>query len=106
MSGLAAFGSGRSIRRCLPSCQLPILNPARVTGGGGESPFVVFLVFRVITVKEQDLAVSLKGQDVRADAVQKPAVVADYDDASGKALQRVFQRAQCVDIQIVGRLVK
>ena len=56
--------------------------------------------------EEADLAVALEGQDVRRDPVQEPAVVADDDDAAGKRLEAGLQRAQRVDVQVVGRLVE
>ena len=53
-----------------------------------------------------DMAVVFEGQDVGRDAVEKPAVMADDDGAAGEILQRLFQRAQGIDVEIVGGLVK
>jgi hypothetical protein len=58
-----------------------------LAGGGAESSFVVFFVFRIIAVEEKDFALAFKRQNVRADSIQKPAVVADDDNAAGKVLQ-------------------
>jgi hypothetical protein len=52
------------------------------------------------------VAVALEGQRVRRDAVEEPAIVADDHGAAGEIGQRVFQRAQRVDVEIVGRLVE
>ena len=70
----------------LSSGQLPVLNPMRLAGGGAHSAFAVFFVFGIIAVKKQYLAIAFKSQNMRADSVQKPAVVADNDNAAGKAL--------------------
>jgi len=74
--------------------------------GGAQSFLSVFFIFGIVAVKEKYLAFAFKRQNVCADSVQKPAVVADDDDASGKTLQCIFQRAQGVDIQIVGRFIE
>jgi hypothetical protein len=53
------------------------------------------------------LAVALEGEDVGGDAVEEPAVVADDHGAAGEFLeQRVLERAQGVDVEVVGRLVE
>ena len=43
---------------------------------------------------------------MRGDAVQKPAVVADHHDRAGEFEQRVFERAQGFNVEVVGRFVK
>ena len=43
---------------------------------------------------------------MRGDAVEEPAVVRDHDGTAGEAEQRVFERAQGVDVEIVGGLVE
>ena len=67
---------------------------------------LVFLVFGVRAFEEEHLAVSFKRQDVGADTVEEPAVVADYYGTSGKVFQTFFQRTQGVDVNVVGRLVQ
>ena len=52
------------------------------------------------------LAVALEGEDVRRDAVEEPAVVADDHGAAGIVEQRLLERAQRVDVEVVGRLVE
>ena len=53
-----------------------------------------------------DFAVAFKRQDVRADAVEKIAVVAHDAHHAGKRDQRLLQHAQRRQIQIVRRLVE
>ena len=62
---------------------------------------LVGFVFLVVAVEKHSLAVAFGGEDVGADAVEKPAVVADDHDAAGKFEQRVFQRAQRFHVQVV-----
>ena len=66
----------------------------------------VRLVVLVVALEPDDLAVALEGQDVGGDAVEEPAVVADDHGAAGEAQQRLLQRAQRVDVEVVGRLVE
>src|SRR5690349_25178226 len=40
------------------------------------------------------------------DAVEEPAVVADNDRAAGEILERLLERAQGADVEVVGRLVE
>jgi hypothetical protein len=49
---------------------------------------------------------ALVGQDVRRDPVEEPAVVADDDGAAGELQQGVLQRAERLDVEVVGRLVE
>jgi hypothetical protein len=52
------------------------------------------------------LAVALEGQDVRGDAVQEPAIVADDDGAAGEVEQGLLERAQRVHVEVVRGLVE
>src|ERR1700688_3966140 len=52
------------------------------------------------------MAVAFESQHVGGDAVEKEAVVADDDGAAGEIEQRLFERAQRVDVEVVGRLVE
>ena len=50
--------------------------------------------------------VALEHQQVRRDAVEEPAVMADDHRAAGEALERVLERAQRVDVEVVRGLVE
>src|SRR5436305_7827970 len=52
------------------------------------------------------LAVALEREDVRRDAVEEPAVVGDHHRAAGEVEERLLERAQRVDVEVVGRLVE
>ena len=71
-----------------------------------EPAHLVLLVILEVAFEPFDMAVAFEGQDVGGDAVEEPAVMADDDGAAGEILQRLFQRAQRVDVEIVGRLVE
>ena len=71
-----------------------------------EPPLAIGLVVLVVAFEPDDLAVALEGQHVRGDAIEEPAIVADDDGAAGEVEQRLLERAQRVDVEIVGRLVE
>ncbi len=50
--------------------------------------------------------ITLPGKDVGAGSVQEPAVVGDHHRTSRKLLQRVLQRTECLNIEVVGGLVE
>src|SRR5215469_5174488 len=52
------------------------------------------------------MAFAFEGENMSGDAIEKPAIVADDHGAAGKVLQRLLERAQRVDVEIVGRLVE
>ena len=79
-----------------------------MSGGlpGAEAAFAVGLIGLVIALEPFDMAVAFEGQDMRRDPVEEPAVVADDDGAAGEIVERLFQRAKRVDVEIVCRFVK
>src|ERR1700754_1606380 len=70
----------------------------------GSEPFdFVLFVCTEVALEPEPLGlvvvVALPRQDVRAGAVEEPAVVRNHHRAAGEILQRVFQRAQGLDIE-------
>ena len=51
------------------------------------------------------LVVALPRQDVRGDAVEEPAVMGDHHGAARELDERVLERLQRLDIEVVRRLV-
>ena len=51
-------------------------------------------------------SISFKGKDSIHCSIQKITVVRYGNDDSVKAIQIIFQNSKCLDIQIVGRLIK
>jgi hypothetical protein len=78
----------------------------RLVGLVAEPAVPVGFVVLVVALEPHHLAVALEGEDVGGDAVEEPAVVADHHGAAGEVEQRLFQRAQRVDVEVVGRLVE
>src|SRR6266516_4639773 len=81
-------------------------DPVRDGGIDAKPPLLVLLVILEIALEPFDVALALERQHVGGDAVEEPAVVADDDRAAGEILERLLERAQGVDIEVVGRLVE
>src|SRR5690606_27075375 len=71
-----------------------------------EAALLVVLVLAVVALEELHVRVALEGEDVGGDAVQEPAVVGDHEGVAREFEQRVFQRAQGLDVQVVGGFVE
>ena len=83
-----------------------VLDAVRLVGVGAETAVPVGLVVLVVALEPFDVAVALEGQHVGGDAVEEPAIVAHHHGAAGILDQRLFERAQRVDVEVVGRLVE
>src|SRR5579863_2108147 len=86
--------------------ELLVFDPLRNDGVCAQPPHFVFLVVLEIALEPFDIAVAFEGEDVGGDPVEEPAIVADDHGATGEILQGLFDRAQRVDVEIVGRLVE
>src|SRR4029450_10342606 len=70
-------------------------------------PFdLVVLVFAVISFEEHPLRLVLGSEDMRCDAIEKPAVVRDHHDAARELEKCLLERPQRLDIEVVRRLVQ
>ena len=78
----------------------------RLVGVVAEAAFAVGFVFTVIAIKIFDMAVTLKRQNMSRDAVEKPAIMANYDGTAGKVFECFLKRAHRVDIDVIGRLIE
>src|SRR5258705_3487381 len=85
-------------------------HPVRTGRFDAESFHLVFLVAAEVALKPEPLGlvvvVAFPRQDVRARAVEEPAVVGNHHRAAGEVLQGVLQRAQGFHVEVVGRLVE
>ncbi len=52
------------------------------------------------------MAVTLKGEDMRGETVEEPAIMGDDHGAARILGQRVFQCAERINVEIVGRLIE
>src|SRR3989454_179810 len=66
----------------------------------------VLLVRLVVALEPADAAVAFEDEQVRRDAVQEPAVVADDGHAPREIEHGLLERTQGVDVEIVRRLVE
>ena len=75
---------------------------------GGRTKFFASprFVLTEVAFEPPHLAVALEGKDVCGNSVEKPSIVADDDGASRERFEGIFERTQCVDIEVVCWLVK
>src|SRR5579862_1109707 len=90
--------SGPDERLVLDAVRLERLGAARLDDPG--------CVLAPGALEPRGLRVTLEREDVRRHAVQEPAIVGDHDGAAGEVEQCILERAQRVDVQVVGRLVE
>jgi hypothetical protein len=90
----------------LTEFELAVVDAVGAVGLVAQAAVAVGFVVRVIPFEPIYLAIAFEGQDVGGNAVQKPAVVRNDDRAAGEIIKSVFQGAQGIDIQIVGRFVE
>ena len=64
------------------------------------------LVVLVVAFEPDHLAVAFERQDVGGDAVQEPAVMGDDHRAAREVHEGFFERAQGIDVEVVGRFVE
>src|SRR5436190_3603707 len=78
----------------------------RLIGLRAKTPMAVGFVVLVIALEPDDLAVPFEREHVRGDAIKEPSIVADDDGAAREGDERLLERSQRVDVEIVGRLVE
>ena len=83
-----------------------VFDPVGLVCLHAETSFSVFIVFRVVAVKQDNPTVPFEGQDMGGDSIQKPAVMADDNDATGNIFYGLFESPHNIDVEIVGRFIK
>src|ERR1700730_7191143 len=96
---------GERRRRSGPD-QFFVTDAVRLLRLGAKTPLAVGLVGLVVALEPDHPRVALEGEDVGGDAVEEPAVVADHHCAAGEGQQGLLDRAQGVDVEVVGGLVE
>src|SRR6202162_5062298 len=86
--------------------ELLVLDPVRDRRIRPQAAHLVGLVVLEVAFEPLDVALPFEGEHVGRDAVEEPAIVADDDGAAGKILQRLLERAQRIDVEVVGGLVE
>ena len=97
---------GEGIDASLHARQLLVRDPLRPVRLFAEQRPAVLLVLFEVPLEPCHLAVAFECEHVRGDPVQEPAVVGDDDGAAGEREQRLLERAQGVDVEVVRRLVE
>src|SRR6185436_20542465 len=85
--------------------ELPVFYAMRLLGFHAEALAAIGLVVLVVALEPHDAALALECEHVCGDAVQEPAIVADHDGTAGEADERLLERAERVDVEVVRRLV-
>ena len=83
-----------------------VLDPVRLERLGASGLLDPLRVLLVAALEPRHLAVALEREDVRRDPVEEPAIMADHDRAAREVEQRLLERAQRVDVEVVRRLVE
>ena len=73
---------------------------------GTEPCLSIGLVGGVVAFEPDDPTLSFKGEDVRRDPIEEPAVVTNDDRAASEVLESLFERPHGVDIEVIRRLIE
>src|SRR5207253_7932206 len=68
--------------------------------------FALGFVAGVVAFEPDDFTFTFEGEDMGGNPVEKPAIVCYHDGAACKTFQALLQRADRMNVQIVGRLVE
>src|SRR6476469_3889437 len=105
LSSTASPSPVRSVAR-----QLAVGDTVRTGGLGTQALDLVGLVGLEVALEPvpvgRVLLGALVGEDVRRDPVEEPPVVGDDDRTARELEQRVLERAEGLDVEVVGRLVE
>src|SRR5262245_4763707 len=66
-----------------------------------QTALPIRFVVLIVAFEPLDLAVAFERQDVRGDPIEEPAIVRDDDGAAGELEERLLERAQGVNVEIV-----
>src|SRR5438046_4885247 len=83
-----------------------VADAVRRVGVLAEALPAVLEVVGIVALEPHGLRIAFEGQDVGRHAVEEPAVVRDHHRAARKAEQRALERAQRLDVEVVGRLIE
>jgi hypothetical protein len=78
----------------------------RLIGCLAKATSAVLLVFAVRAGKPDNARFILECQDMGRNPIKEPAIMGNDQRASGEIDEGVFERAQGVDIEIVGWLIE
>ena len=93
-------------RSVLSPDELLVRDPLGPVGVGAEPLVAEALVGLEVALEPAHLRVALEREHVGRDPVEEPAIVGDDHRAAGEREQRLLERAERVDVEVVGRLVE
>src|ERR1700734_1484164 len=83
-----------------------VTDPVGLGGVLALAFLVVLDIFLIVPLEPDDLGVALEGENVSRDSIEEPAIVRDDHRAAREGHQCILERAQSLDIQIVGGLIE
>src|SRR5271167_2896612 len=83
-----------------------VADSIRLRGVFALALLVILDVLLIVAFEPDNFGITLEGEDVRRDAVQEPAIMRDDHRATRERDQRVLQRPQGFDVEIIGRFVE
>ena len=86
--------------------QLLELHPMRLGSVSAEALLLVLFVFAIIALEKDRLAIAFESQDMSANTIEEPAIMADHEGAAREVQERFFERPERVDVQVIGRFVE
>src|ERR1700733_4822379 len=87
-------------------CQWFVADSMGLSGIFAFAFLVILNILLIIAFEPDNLGVALEGEDMGRDAIEEPAIVRDDHRAARKGHQGILERAQCFDIEIIGRFVE
>ena len=86
--------------------ELLVAKPMGLIGPDALPLAPVLFVGLEVALADVHITISFEGDDVRRQAIEKPAIVRDHHHGACEAGDALLQRSQRVDVEIVGRLVE
>ena len=83
-----------------------MLDPLRLERVWAQPLLLVLFVVLEVALEPLHMGLAFEGEDVGTDAVEEEAVVADDHGATREVDESVFERAECFDVEVVGRFVE
>ncbi len=63
-------------------------------------------VFGEVSFEPAHLRVAFESEHMGGDSIEEPTIVADDNGAAGEGFEAIFERAQCVDIEVISGFIE
>src|ERR1700734_2714405 len=87
-------------------CQWLVADSMRLSRILAFAFLMILNILLIVAFEPDNFGVTLKGEDMRRDAIEEPAIVRDDHRAARERHQCILEGAQRFDIEIVGRFVE